>query len=62
MSDGIPIASLMGTLLGAGIILMATNILFNRQTGKYYHRQTGREIPKGRAESLIRKEKLKKVI
>jgi ABC-type branched-subunit amino acid transport system permease subunit len=47
--------SIFGAVIGAGVTLLAIDILFNRDTGKYYHRQTGEEIPKEKAEKVLGK-------
>jgi hypothetical protein len=53
-----PLGNLLGTVLGAGLILITMDVLFDRRTGKYFDKPTGKEITKEEAE----KRRLKEVI
>ena len=57
MADGLEgFGGILGTVIGAGVTLLAIDILFNKKTGKYYHRETGEEIPKEKAESVLNRQ------
>jgi cell division protein FtsX len=45
---------LLGTVLGAGLVLIAMDVLFNKTTGKYYQKSTGKEISKEEAEQKMK--------
>lgn len=54
MTDNM-MGGMLGTIIGAGILLKTMDIIFDKKTGKYYDKKTGREV----SESEIKKDESK---